>query len=109
MTITTASRIVWEEPAGCTTPRGWLRVNGTCTGNYLYYGPGHYRSPHSSILDTINGPLERVWCQPGRKCPTCQPGNIHAVRYPDGPGTPAASRYFETIPEARQWIETGQA
>lgn len=106
MTIT-KTHLHWDEPEGCTTPRGWLRVDGTCVGNYLDYGPGHYRSPHSSILDTINGQIERVWCQPGHLCPTCQPGSIHAMRYPAGPGTVNESRYFETIAAARTWVETG--
>jgi len=87
--------ITWDEPAGCATPRGWLLNGPYCVGNYLDYGPDHYRSPHE-------------YCQPGRLCPDCQPGNVHAVRYPDGPnGAPRASRYFETVAEARQWIETG--
>jgi hypothetical protein len=102
-----STKIAWDEPEGCTTPRGWLRVDGTCVGNYLDYGPGHYRSPHAEILSTINGPLERVWCQPDHPCRDCQPGNVHAVRYPDGPdGGRRGWRYFETIAEAREWIET---
>jgi len=107
--MTKTSKLVWKEPAGCTTPRGWLYNGETCLGNYLDYGPGHYRSPHSEILGTINGPLERVWCQPDRRCRSCQPGNVHAVRYPDGPdGGRRGWRYFETIAEARAWIETGE-
>ena len=97
MTATTTDVIAWEEPEGCTTPRGWLRVNGTCVGNYLDYGPEHYRSPHE-------------YCQPDRLCPDCQPGDILAVRYPNGPGTtPHDSRYFESIAEAREWTDTGEA
>jgi len=95
--MTKTSGIVWQEPEGCTTPRGWLYDGETCLGNYLDYGPGHYRSPHE-------------YCQPGRLCPDCQPGTIHAVRYPDGPdGGRRGWRYFETIAEAREWIETGAA
>ena len=94
--MTQTAVIAWEEPEGCTTPRGWLRVNGTCVGNYLDYGPEHYRSPHQ-------------YCRPDHLCPDCQPGTVHAVRYPAGPGTPCESRYFETITEAREWIETGSA
>jgi len=98
----------WDEPAGCATPRGWLLNGPYCVGDYLDYGPGHYRSPHAEILNTVNGPIERVWCQPGQLCRSCQPGNVHAVRYPDGPnGAPRAGRYFETVAEARAWIETG--
>jgi len=103
----TSTTITWDEPAGATTPRGWLLAGEMCTGFYLTYGPGHYRSPHSSILNTINGPLERVWCQPGHECRECQPGDILAVRYPGGPGTQTSSRYFETVAEARKWVETG--
>ena len=109
MTATTTDVTVWDEPEGATTPRGWLKVNGTCTGFYLDYGPGHYRTEHSSILATINGPIERVWCQPGRECRECQPGDILAVRYPNGPGsTPHDSRYFESIAGAREWTERGR-
>ena len=100
--------ITWDEPAGATTPRGWLHTDEMCVGFYLTYGPGHYRAPHSSVLNTINGPIVRVWCQPGHECRDCQPGDILAVRYPNGPGsTPHDSRYFETVTEARGWIETG--
>jgi hypothetical protein len=87
--------IVWDEPAGCTTPRGWLLNGAYCVGNYLDYGPDHYRSPHK-------------YCQPDRLCPDCQPGNVHAVRYPGGPNDgPRDSRYFVTVAEARTWVETG--
>ena len=105
MTATTAAAIAWDEPEGATTPRGWLHNDKTCVGFYLDYGRGHYRAEHSSILNTINGPVERVWCQPGHECRACQPGDILAVRDPGGPGsTPKDSRYFETIAEAREWI-----
>lgn len=107
MSTITTSRVQWDEPAGCTTPRGWLKVDGMCVGFYLDYGNGHYRSPHSQVLGTINGMREVVFCQPGRLCPTCQPGNILACRYPAGPCTTNESRYFETIAEAREWVETG--
>jgi hypothetical protein len=103
----TSTTVQWDEPAGCASPRGWLLAGADCVGFYLDYGPGHYRSPHSETLNTINGPIVRVWCQPGSECRECQPGNLLAVRYPGGPGTPSASRYFETAAEARGWIETG--
>src|SRR5690349_17531534 len=103
MTATTASKTVWDEPAGATSPRGWLHAGEMCTGFYLDYGTGHYRSPHSQTLSTINGPVVRVWCQPGSECRDCQPGNVLAVRYPGGPGTRSASRYFETVDGARRW------
>ena len=99
--------IAWDEPAGAASPRGWLHMDETCVGFYLDYGPGHYRTEHSSVLSTINGPLVRVWCQPGRECRDCQPGDVLAVRYPGGPGTQKSSRYFVTAAEAREWIETG--
>lgn len=86
----------WDEPAGAATPRGWFHVRGTCTGFYLDYGPEHYRSPHA-------------YCSPRNLCRTCQPGNVLAVRYPTGPaGQARASRYCETIEDARVWIETGR-
>lgn len=107
MTTTTTARR-WDEPAGATTPRGWLHIGELVTGFYLDYGPDHYRSPHSSTVGTVNGPREVTWCKPGAECPTCQPGNILAVRYPDGPSSPDhRSRYVETIAQARAWVETG--
>ena len=109
MNTTTTIHLQWDEPAAATSPRGWLKADGTCVGFYLDYGPGHYRSPHTEILSTINGPLERVWCKPGDLCRDCQPGNILAVRYPGGPDSAKESRYFELASEARQWIETGAA
>jgi hypothetical protein len=85
----------WDEPAGAVSPRGWLMQDGTCVGNYLDYGPDHYRSPHE-------------YCRPDDLCRECQPGNVHAVRYPGGPGTDHESRYFGTPEEARQFVEHGQ-
>ena len=37
-------RITWDEPDGCTTPRGWAHCDMdqgeyTCVGNYLDYTP----------------------------------------------------------------------
>ena len=94
----------WDEPVKASSPRGWLRTDGTCVGFYLDYGPDHYRSPHSS---TMYGEREVVWCKPDRLCPTCQPGNILAVRYPNGPRTePQTSCYVETIEQARLFVET---
>lgn len=108
-TTATKLHLRWNEPAGATTPRGWLHTEQYCVGFYLDYGPGHYRSPHSSMLNTINGMREVTFCKPGDLCPDCQPGNILAVRYPNGPGTePRGSRYVETIAEARSFVETGR-
>lgn len=86
----------WDEPPGCASPRGWLRAGGTCTGFYLDYGAGHYRSPHQ-------------YCRPDGLCPECQPGSVLAVRYPGGPGSdgPRGSRWCETVAAARKWVETG--
>lgn len=85
----------WDEPEGAVTPRGWLRQGETCVGHYLDYGPDHYRSQHE-------------YCRPDDLCRECQPGNVHAVRYPDGPGSePRESGYFETIDQARQFVEHG--
>jgi hypothetical protein len=96
MTVTQAAAR-WDEPAGAASPRGWLRAGDTCTGFYLDYGPEHYRSPH-------------VYCRPDKPCRECQPGNVLAARYPDGPGLdgPRESRFFETVDAARSWVETGQ-
>jgi hypothetical protein len=94
--MTTTTRC-WDEPAGATSPRGWLNAGNFCVGFYLDYGPDHYRSPHE-------------YCQPDHPCRDCQPGNVLAVRYPEGPGAeqPRGSRYFETVQAARSWVETGQ-
>jgi hypothetical protein len=109
--MTKQASVTWDEPAGAASPRGWLHTGGgNCVGFYLDYGPGHYRSEHVSVLNTINGPIERVWCKPGDLCRDCQPGNILAVRYPGGPGsTPRDSAYFETASAARDWVESGMA
>lgn len=95
----------WDEPPGATSPRGWLWREEHPVGFYLDYGPGHYRSPHS---DTIGG-REVVWCKPDDKCPSCEPGNVLAVRYPGGPGQSEEARrewrWTETVTEARKFIE----
>ena len=109
----------WDEPAGAHTPRGWLhdarlpdtygRPRGAAIGFYLDYGPDHYRPEHASMINTVNGPMLRQWCQPGHECRDCQPGNILAVRYPNGPSTdPQTSRYVETIGQAREYVTTGR-
>jgi hypothetical protein len=103
-------KLTWDEPEGCTSPRGWLQRDGMPIAFYLDYGPDHYRSPHSSTVGTMYGRREVQWCQPGRECPSCQPGNILCVRYPAGPrdsNTGRASRYVETIAQARTYCETG--
>ena len=79
------------------------------TGFYLDYESGHRRSPHAETLNTVNGPRVRVWCTVDHKCRDCEPGNVLAVRYPNGPGTePHDSRYTETIAQAREYVETGE-
>jgi hypothetical protein len=96
-TVDAGAPFRWDEPAGCTSPRGWLWNDAlnACVGNYLDYGADHYRSPHD-------------YCRAGSLCRDCQPGNVHAVRYPDGPRSGRREwRYFETIAEAREWIQTG--
>ena len=109
--VDTARPFTWDEPAGCATPRGWLHSDtvNACVGFYLDYGPDSYRPEHASIINTINGPMLRQWCQPGNECRECQPGNILAVRYPDGPTIDVnrTSRYVETIEQAREFIERG--
>ncbi len=88
----------WDEPAGAASPRGWLhRADGNTVGFYLDYGPDHYRSPHE-------------YCQPetGRLCRECQPGNVLAVWYPNGPGTePRGGTWTETVAQAREFVEAG--
>lgn len=107
-TITAGQGTAWDEPPDAHTARGWLHTREHCVGFYLDYGPEHYRTPHASELNTINGPLMRVWCRPGDLCRTCQPGNILACRYPSGPGEePRESRYVVTVAEARRYVETG--
>jgi hypothetical protein len=98
----------WDEPAGCTSPRGWLRNGGTCVGFYLDYGPEHYRTGHETEI--YPGKVVS-FCQPdqSRPCKECQPGNILAVRYPDGPRSEdKTSRYVQTITAARFWVQTGR-
>ena len=89
---TMAARATWDEPAAV-TPRGWLhRADGVTVGFYLDYGPDHYRSPHE-------------YCQPDHPCRDCQPGDVLAVRYLNGPGTePRASAWAETIAQAREFV-----
>lgn len=98
----------WDEPKDAASPRGWLRKNGHCVGDYLDYGPDHYRSPHGECVP--NNPFTDyiTYCTPERLCRECQPGNVLAMRFPAGPGTAMESRYVETISEARQFIETGK-
>jgi hypothetical protein len=86
----------WDEPEGAVTARGWLSKDGQVVGNYLDYGPDHYRSSHE-------------FCRPDDLCRECQPGNVHAVRYPDGPGSETREwGYFETIGQARQFVMHGR-
>jgi len=64
---------------------GWIEPNSL--GNYLDYGPNHYRSPHE-------------YCTEGAcRCRLSQPGNIHCVAYGLG------CRYVETVEQAKAWIE----
>jgi hypothetical protein len=96
----------WDEPAQAATPRGWLMVDGTHVGFYLDYGPDHYRSPHSYD----RGDRIITFCTADRRCRDHQPGNILAVRYPNGPGSsPKDSRYVETVEQARRYVESGAA
>jgi hypothetical protein len=121
MTTTTETRqatLTWHEPEGCTTPRGWLhstaiadtynRPEGACVGNYLDYGPDHYRTGHETEI--YPGKVVS-FCQPDKLCRDCQPGNVHSMRYPDGPRSdgPREWRYFETVTQARAWIEAVQS
>lgn len=83
----------WNEPQ---PDRGWLfapntEYPGSSLGNYLDYGPNHYRSGH-----------EYCGLEGGCICRLRQPGNVHAIVYV---GRGAKSRYFETIGEAKTWIE----
>ena len=100
--------MTWDEPAQASSPRGWLHSGALVVGFYLDYGPDHYRSPHSSTERVMNQPRVVTWCKPDRLCPTCQPGNILAVRYPAGPRTEQRSRYVETVEQAREWVESGE-
>jgi hypothetical protein len=76
--------------------RGWLFIGELSYGNYLDYGADHFRSSHD-------------YCPPGEcRCRLSQPGNIHAVRFgrnADGQAVPGESRYFETVADAKAWIE----
>ena len=104
----------WDEPAGSASPRGWLKAitgrDGTgemCVGFYLDYGHVHSRAGHTT---EISPGTVVSFCRPADLCRDCQPGNILAVRYPDGPATKnKTSRYVETIEQARRYVETGEA
>lgn len=71
----------WDEPEGCTSPRGWYFVDGLCRGNYLQYDHG-------------------------KNYATDDPKTIHAVAYaePNGNGN-LGVEWFATIGEARDYIE----
>ena len=104
----TLGALHWDEPAGCSSPRGWLHNDalGACVGFYLDYGPDNYRTGHKTEI--YPGKVVS-FCQPGRLCRDCEPGDILAVRYPNGPRDryPLDSRYVETIAQAREYVKTG--
>jgi hypothetical protein len=82
------------------TPRreNWLFDGGEVSaGFYPDYGLDHYRSPHQRTY--ADGRTD-VYCSDQRPCCDCQPGNVLAVVT-----QPGASRYFETVEQARAWIE----
>ena len=65
---------------------GWTEPSSL--GNYLDYGPDHYRSPHE-------------YCHENRcTCRLSQPGNIHCVVSGVNGG-----HYVETVADAKAWIE----
>jgi hypothetical protein len=99
------SSVMWDEPAAASSPRGWYLREGMPRGFYLDYGPGSYRPGHVS---DIGCGRTASFCRPDRLCRECEPGNILAVRYPDGPGTRSESRYVVTIAEARAYVVTGR-
>jgi hypothetical protein len=100
--------IAWTDffPPEATTARGWLKVlcdppddhvlydnerlpiwdedlndwrEQSTLGNYLDYGPDHYRSAESRAD---------------------QPGNVHCIAY-----GPTRTHYSETVADAKAWIE----
>lgn len=82
---------VWDEPAEASTPRGWYWPKGTttpgrttCAGHYLDYGPTHWRCDDRQALE---------------------PGHIHCVVLSALTGRAYASRYVETVEQARAWLE----
>lgn len=97
-TLTSATRTssyetnkVWDEPKGASSPRGWYWPKSTtihgrtlCAGHYLDYGANHRRFDEQQ---------------------TTQPGNIHCVVIAKDTSRCYASRYVETVAEARAWIE----
>lgn len=92
------SRLYWDcytsntarrNASWATSDRGWLFADGaeSSLGNYLDYGPNHYRSGHE-------------YCRDGKcQCRQSQPGNVHAISYAS-----RESRYFETVEQAKAWL-----
>lgn len=67
-------------------------------GNYLDYGPDHYRSGHE-YCGRFNPGIQEA-APDGCQCRQSQPGNIHCICYASN-----RSRYVETVEQARAWIE----
>jgi len=96
-------RIGWEDYSAqasrrsnrwAASDRGWLfdGKRERSLGNYLDYGPDHYRSPHE-------------YCRPNAcTCRASQPGNVHAIVYRGDQGA-TTCHYFETVEQAKAWIE----
>ncbi len=92
---TSASRapqgtLVWDEPKGAASARGWYWPQGTrrgetsCAGHYLDYGVDHRRYDEQQVQE---------------------PGHIHCVVVTKATGRTYAARYVETADAARRWIE----
>jgi hypothetical protein len=90
MSTRKARSIKWDEPKGCTTPRGWCYIDGLSltydgqkpVGYYLTYPPSSYAG-----------------------------GNVLASAYifrdmPHGYGTgPTRHARFKTVAAAKRWVE----
>lgn len=79
----------WDEPAQASSARGWYWPKGSttrgetlCAGTYLEYGP-HYRTAAEQAKE---------------------PGLISCVVFSRLTGNAFASRYVQTVDDARSWI-----
>ncbi len=86
-------QFAWDEPEGCTTPRGWLTLENhpeadnesvhRCVGNYLTYTQDH--GPNGETVHAVAYINRGVGCAP----------RTHSLGY----------CWFHTVAEAKEFIE----